>query len=57
MFLDVESAEERTLRYHEALRHDLKLLEITDDLMEELQTGKCVDLPGFHRSPEFETAT
>ena len=40
----------RTLRYDENLRRDLKLLEVSDDLLEELKEDRCV----FERVESFE---
>ena len=37
MALQLEEGKPRTLRYGEALRRDLKLLEVDEDLLTELQ--------------------
>jgi len=42
MSLQLEKGKPRTLAYAPELRHDLKLLEVSEDLLEELQIRGCV---------------
>lgn len=42
MSLQLERGKPRTLAYAPELRHDLKLLEVSEDLLEELRISGCV---------------
>lgn len=42
MSLECRDGTSRTLRYDEGLRHDLKLLEISEELLEDLKENRCV---------------